>query len=525
MLHTISTPLKPNEILEDDSEASLRIRYATASDAILARLSLTERVPPRMMDLVISAIRDPLFDPKELTSKRSADIYLQAMKSRMQDTTSLDRRSGYPPNIFPQDVLVNIIDILKAEALSALAKLSVSEYQLRGVLWDSLCTEELTALHLARTTLAVCSLVHTSWFIVARRALGTILLSLKGSALHDALRSPCFGDWTTEVCLTLKEDHHPQHLVPLFSRLPNVKFVKLDLQQLHSTTAGLKNLALALCDAISYLLHLEEYVICNIDWRHLSEEDLSRFTQTTAPSLEIVRFVSLPVRHYASPHLDHFSHLRSIPSLKHVHIHNTVMERGARIQISVAPMCHVFWARRSATEDFVLDTVGMYTVRQGQGISQLGNLVIQLSAVEEAVFATCRQLTIDTKFGGDAGRLASVFNASVSVTALHIRLEAFEHLSSFDLLVATLPALVELHITFPYSGGPRDFADADELMSQLMSNGGQKVKMLKAHFFAKRGYDYHESFMNLLFPNCYDMCSGRGIFLDITVNDFTELSK
>lgn len=517
MLHTISTPLKPNEIFDDEPAASQRIRYATASDAILARLSLTEHVPPNIMDLVISAVRDPLFDSKELSLKSSADIYLQTANSRMQDAASLDNRSGYPPITFPQDVLVNIIDILKAEVLSAYFKLTTSEYQLRGELWKNLVREEGTALHVARATLAACSVVHSSWFVVFRRALGSIMLFHPEDALHDAIRHPCFGDWTTEMCLSLNDDHHPQHIAPILSRLPNIRFLKLDLLKLRSGKHA-KSIAVALCDAIRSLLHLREYVISDINSNTRTAADLNSFTLFNSASLEVVRFIGLPVRQYASSNLVHFSHLRSLSSLKHIHIHCTDMERSARMPFTEVPMFHVAWTRSLATDAFVLDTVGSYASQKVPGPLQLDDLPLQLSVAEEQVYSNCRQLTIDAKHGCDIGSYINVFRASVSITALRIRLDAVEYLLQFGFVLAMCSELAELHISFPYSGGPRDFAEADEQMFRLMSDAGQKLKTLKAHFFCKRGNSYHERFLNSLFPNSQDLCAGRGIAFDITLN-------
>ncbi|KLO20048.1 hypothetical protein SCHPADRAFT_992166 [Schizopora paradoxa] len=523
MLHSIPTPLKPNEVLEDELEASQRVRFESTSDAILARLSLREHVPPDIMDMVISAIRDPLFDRKELVSKSSADIYVQTAKSRMQDTTLLDARSGYHPTFVPQDVLANIIDILKDKALSAFSKLAVAECQLKGELWTQLCTEEKASMHIALTTLAACSLVHTSWHIISRRALGTILLLRPESALHDALRNPCFGDWTTEMCLQLQDGHHPQHILPFFSRLPNIKFMKLGVSGLQVRSgANTRDLAVALCEALSSLHHLQEYEISGTNSHNWTTIDLRNFTRITSRSLEVIRFVGLPVRQYLR--VQHFAHLHSVLSLRRIHIHSTDVEGSLRMPFTEVPMSSISWTRPSSSEAFTLNTVGMYAPHRERGPLELDDFAVQLSTAEQAAFSGCKTLVVDTKHGCDLVIFINVFNTSVSANTLHIKLEALGHLLQFGFVIDMCSSLAELQITFPYSSGPRDFAAADEHMFQLMSNASQKVKTLKAHFFCKRGYSYNESFIKFLLPNCHELCSSRRIAFEISMNDFSELN-
>ncbi len=92
--------------------------------------------------------------------------------------------------------------------------------------------------------LSICAVVHTSWLPKARRALGSALISRFGTEapLSRAVRNPCFGEWTLEVELEVDLERPLDPLIALFSRMPNVRLLRLSLTGLYTSSQARSDL-------------------------------------------------------------------------------------------------------------------------------------------------------------------------------------------------------------------------------------------------------------------------------------------
>ncbi len=107
-----------------DDELKAHVRFENASDAILARLALGMGIDGPVLTSVISAMRNPAFNPNEVTFKTSDDIYLQLAQIRQREEASVvDRSQGTQANI-PDVVVDEVIDMLKAELHEAILAFS-----------------------------------------------------------------------------------------------------------------------------------------------------------------------------------------------------------------------------------------------------------------------------------------------------------------------------------------------------------------------------------------------------------------
>lgn len=94
-----------------DPVSDLWIPYKTASDALIAHLSLHHDIPLRAIDLFLDAIQSPLFDFKELTFENAGEIDTRVSEHR--EELSVARASvghrhttaGIPHVVY--DLLVN----------------------------------------------------------------------------------------------------------------------------------------------------------------------------------------------------------------------------------------------------------------------------------------------------------------------------------------------------------------------------------------------------------------------------------
>ncbi|KLO17829.1 hypothetical protein SCHPADRAFT_143911 [Schizopora paradoxa] len=224
-----------------DHELRTHFQCNNVSDALLARLLLTDGVEDTSLDLFISVINDPNFNPREVTFKRSGDILRLVAEQRQQDIDSLGNRSSQGMiNVtagVPGVVLDGVIDVLKDEFEdAALALRSRDGFSFATTDPPPDCfgfvLEERAALSDSRHALLTCCLVHTSWLGSAQRALGCALISpLKDlrNTLWCYIRSPLYSVWTRSVelkisCAEVMEGF--AYLLSLFSRMPNVEFLR-----------------------------------------------------------------------------------------------------------------------------------------------------------------------------------------------------------------------------------------------------------------------------------------------------------
>ncbi len=156
--------------------------------------------------------------------------------------------------------------------------------------------------------LANCSLVLSSWLHRARIALGSCLIS-HGGPIARSIRSPCFGEWTHELEFSLHKIN-VQHLHSLFLKLPNLRFVQLNMLDLTID----ENTALWINYVLSSLRCLNELVLRVSDAN--PEEILEKICSLSNPMLgNGPGSWTLKLLLFAHPKFKHFLPLTAIPSI------------------------------------------------------------------------------------------------------------------------------------------------------------------------------------------------------------------
>lgn len=94
------------------------IHFNNPSDELFARLFVNESpdtcIPWKYYDMLLSALRDASFDPKEITFKNSGDMFSFVGRKRDEGWSAVESRSG-DTSAFPQAVLEAVFDLIKDE--------------------------------------------------------------------------------------------------------------------------------------------------------------------------------------------------------------------------------------------------------------------------------------------------------------------------------------------------------------------------------------------------------------------------
>ena len=104
-----------------DKVAQTYVMFPTQSDAMLANLLLSHKVPYSSMNLILKIIKHPGFDSKEVTFDSAFEIFQFAEKSRVEDRRTVVRRRsvGGDKRIiqtkFPQVILLEVLNLLEQE--------------------------------------------------------------------------------------------------------------------------------------------------------------------------------------------------------------------------------------------------------------------------------------------------------------------------------------------------------------------------------------------------------------------------
>lgn len=186
---------------------STYVGFPSQSDAMLASLLLFHNVPCRIMDLILSVVTDPDFDPKDVTLRKSVDIIDTVEESRLKDRmAAVHERTrdhhGDDGHIeqagfnFPRLVLNNVLDIIHAERMD----------DIRAQFEETLSIESMHTMRVKQdVTLKAMSLVHRSWTAPAQEALGRILYIGESTEDMDIclppVRKSIFGPWTSVVAV------------------------------------------------------------------------------------------------------------------------------------------------------------------------------------------------------------------------------------------------------------------------------------------------------------------------------------
>ncbi|KLO17828.1 hypothetical protein SCHPADRAFT_993998 [Schizopora paradoxa] len=363
-----------------DSKLQTHFQCNNTSDALLARLLLTDGVEDTILDLFLSVVNDPNFNPKDVTFKHSGDVHRLVGEQIKKNTDSLGNRSLQHGMInvtagLPSIVLDGVIDVLKGELEDTVLALRSKD----GVAFTSInppfacfgfVDDEHRAISICHRTLSKCCVVHTSWLSRARRALGCFLISPINSKADTVLlpgfvRSPLYSTWTRQVELKVTVTDQAKrltYLTSLFSRMPSVTFLQLNFTE-HNHRPSLKKLrelsgeqTQIVFEAICSLLELEQLVLVmeNDSFPH-------EFFRISLPKLKRI-FISgtyagrfLAADPLANPFLKEF--VPRNPSLQHITI--------ASINHSFSPPAdpftfqHISWSRMNNSAGFLLDAIGI----------------------------------------------------------------------------------------------------------------------------------------------------------------------
>ncbi|KLO17826.1 hypothetical protein SCHPADRAFT_143787 [Schizopora paradoxa] len=222
-----------------DSKLRTPFQFKNASDALLARLSLSYGIEDIILDLFLSVVNDPEFNPKEVSIKHAADIHGFVSERRQENMDSLGKRSSQDMvNVtagLPTVVLDGVIDVLKDEFEDAVAALRSRD----GIGYASInppsgcfgfVDSEREAVSASRLVLSTCCTVHTSWLGRAVHALGCSLITppkVYMDPLSLYIRSPLYSTWTRNVEMAISYVEKMEGLASLFSRMPNVDFLQI----------------------------------------------------------------------------------------------------------------------------------------------------------------------------------------------------------------------------------------------------------------------------------------------------------
>ena len=104
-----------------DKVAQAHVVFPTQSDAMLANLLLSHKVPYTSMNLILKIIKHPGFDSKEVTFDSAFEIFQFAEKSRVEDRRTVVRRRSVGGDTrmmqtrFPQVILFEVLNVLEQE--------------------------------------------------------------------------------------------------------------------------------------------------------------------------------------------------------------------------------------------------------------------------------------------------------------------------------------------------------------------------------------------------------------------------
>lgn len=163
--------LKLNECFDD--VRGIRTQFNNPSDALFAQLFLKiEGAPLSVFDSILSTIRNPSFNAKDITFKDCGDFCSYVTSSQNGAVC----RCGWESNVgLPEVILDSVLDMLGDElrrGWDAARKHFHGLIQLKRMYCYITMALFLNARDYWRSTLLNCAFVHSSWLVRARPALG-----------------------------------------------------------------------------------------------------------------------------------------------------------------------------------------------------------------------------------------------------------------------------------------------------------------------------------------------------------------
>ncbi|KLO18361.1 hypothetical protein SCHPADRAFT_122324 [Schizopora paradoxa] len=445
-MDTQSLVLEANECFDEIRQT--KIRFDNPSDAIFAQLFLKTDgtgIPFALFDTILSAIRDPSFNPKEVTFKDCGDFCSYTTSSRDRD---ICRRGWAGGAGLPEVVLENVFEILGDELRDA-------DKPIR-----------------AGSSLLNYALVHPSWFVHARPALGYFYFysTARPHCPSRSLMNSFAGPWTRHLYIGFGESvgrpscHSHINVKTLLARLPNLQSFHV---RIHSDASNKYYgiFAKEVCKPLPLLTGLEK-----VSFDDLVQPDpvVQQLCEVPPPNLKIVQFsgerfsssrwsaepMPLLAPQWLSPLLS-ITSLQSV-CIQEAHYHHDVdysschgHGRGLSRRSPIAIVA-LLWSRSSSSADtFDLDELRV-----------TGGDVPEKYMDEPGVFQVAKRMDFRFRNVHNQATIWRILSMSPSLRFLSIKDEREHKFSDLIDLVdisEVLPSTIEeLNITFPYYFNPKE---------------------------------------------------------------------
>lgn len=527
------------------------IKCNSASDALLAPLVLRDNVDIDLFNAFLSIVHDPTFNPKDVTFRTTGDILVHIAMTREDDmahlvhsnaNSELESSVDHPPQI-PPIVVEFAIDTLRDEMM-----VIASDSFLRGgkTLFD-LDDEDVESNQKPLfLTLLSCSLVHSSWLPLARRAAGIFLQNVKRSTgLRQLVQNPCFGQWTRSLHLKFYDSlPHSALVASLFDRIPNITFLALDV----SHALPDEDKAYMMSEHISHRLrHLEEFFL----FLHLPDTTeecqsqdaiLAKFLAFPGgiPTLKSLRLSGFDVvSSNEPPYLSEFKLLSVAPNLTHFYVQFPILANrdlpGSGDPVSLS------WVKDTDTKGakFVPNRLH-YWITSGQ---QYNTSTIPLLGGEDSIYPVIKILRLDYCDRMRPLDVTPFIRSCSSITTLELCLpyaSQSECCGSALKAVASLPKSAEnVHIFIQFFWPEYVYDDSDEpkarfeCMDEQLADGlaslemrNLKLRALILHLDVRDDSWEDDKVQLLRFPRSTAWCRSNSLLLEkmveITTHDASD---
>lgn len=246
--------------------------------------STEDYIPWKFCNTLLSVIRNPQFNPMEVTFESCGEMLSRAASRREEGWSNVSGRTQ--ATIGPSPViLLGVLDSLKDEMQQALDIERWGAIDQKFNFVGSRFSSE--GFRRWKETLRNIALVHPSWYTHVRRLLGYGMRSRNGGS-PNLIQNPLFGGWTQELHMSfdtlLESGVHHSLLPTLCARVCNVRLVSFSLTKYTKNADSLVEL---ICKGLSVLTKVEEVIFLG---DAVPNELIALVAETQHSTLQIARF-------------------------------------------------------------------------------------------------------------------------------------------------------------------------------------------------------------------------------------------
>jgi len=445
---------------------------------------------------------------------------LQLFFNIMRDRADIRRNKAHalgsrasPPESFPEVVMRGFMDVLKWEYVDAVAAARLRLDDLRSMDRQCLWTLEKPQVTEAARNLANCSLVHTTWHLPARNALGSILWCSEVPVMYQ-ITNPVFArsTTTTEVHIQLNwtsPEPHPTHqLFLLLHMLPNLTYLDLDLSKYGDLTSDFVVLLESLDDTSKDPFEpgpsLESLVIRGAKMTVESRDVLEKILEMPHSSLKSITFVLFSFTEYVNFNAANPDEALLPPSLSRS-IHRGALERFylldrlfVEMRTGFSPQIVKFSCGRTPSGTFAFDEMTTAVVRNFPGDGDLHPMGHQFLSQVRNLVLECDSWEYDENVA------KKLIEFTRNLTKLHIRIRLADA-TPFDALAALPSSVKDLSITLADGAEKRGLKDWDEKIRGGLAQIAHSVNLDVFHICVA------PCFRNVSFPECDEWCTQKGV--------------